>query len=389
MTTAAGLQSTARPGVIELGFGEPDPALFPAAGLAEAAAEALADGGATALPYGANAGPPALRQRLAERLTALEGRETGSDETLVSGGNSQALDHLVTLFCRPGDVVLVERPTYSLALSILRDHPVAVEALDFDEQGLDVAALERRLAGPHGGEGPVRLLYTIPTFHNPTGVSLAPARRRRLVGLAAAHGLLVVEDDVYRELWYDQPAAPSLWSLAAPGTVLRLGSFAKTVAPGLRVGWVNGTPAQVERFAASGLHDSGGCPSQYAAAVVERFLAAGSYDGHVAGLRAAYRARRDALVSALAARLPEGCSFAAPRGGFFVWLELPAGLRASVLLPDAEAAGVSFVPGVRSHLDGRDGGLRLAFSLYDEERLTEAAARLGRAIAAALGRPAG
>jgi DNA-binding transcriptional MocR family regulator len=389
MATAASVQSTARPGVIELAFGEPDPALFPAAELAEAAREALADGGATALPYGASAGPPALRRRLAERLTALEGHETGIDETLVTGGNSQALDHLVTLFCRPGDAVLVERPTYSLALSILHDHPVSIEALAFDEHGLDVAALERRLTEPPAGGRPARLLYTIPTFHNPTGISLAPERRRRLVEVAAAHGLLIAEDDVYRELWYDEPAPGSLWSLAAPGTVLRLGSFAKTVAPGLRVGWVNAAPAQVERVAASGLHDSGGCPSQYAAGVVERFLAAGRYDSHVADLRAAYRARRDALATALTASLPPGCAFSLPGGGFFVWIELPRGLRASELLPAAEAAGVSFVPGARSHLDGHDGGLRLAFTLYDEERLTKAAARLGRTIRAALERPAG
>ena len=388
MATAASAQSTARPGVIELAFGEPDPTLFPAAGLAEAAGEALADGGATVLPYGANAGPPALRRRLAQRLTGLEGHETGVDETLVSGGNSQALDHLVTLFCRPGDAVLVERPTYSLALSILRDHPVSVEALAFDEQGLDVAALERRLTGPQADVRPARLLYTIPTFHNPTGVSLAPERRRRLVEVAADRGLLIAEDDVYRELWYDEPAPPSLWSLAAPGTVVRLGSFAKTVAPGLRVGWVNAAPAQIERIATSGLHDSGGCPSQFAAAVVERFLAAGRYDGHVAGLRAAYRGRRDALTDALADRLPEGCAFSLPRGGFFVWIELPSGLRASELLEAAEAAGVSYVPGARSHLDGHDAGLRLAFSLYDEQRLTEAATRLGLVITAALRRPA-
>jgi len=384
MATAASAQSTARPGVIELAFGEPDPALFPAAALAEAAREALADGGATVLAYGANPGPPALRRRLAERLTALEGHETGVDETLVSGGNSQALDHLTTLFCRPGDTVLVERPTYSLALAILRDHPVAVEALPFDDQGLDVAALERRLEGPLAGSRPARLLYTIPTFHNPTGVSLAPARRRRLVEVAAAHGLLVVEDDVYRELWYDEPAPPSLWSLATPGTVLRLGSFAKTVAPGLRVGWINAAPTQVEHVANSGLHDSGGCPSQFAAAAVERYLAAGIYEEHAAGLRAAYRSRRDALATALAACLPEGCTFSPPHGGFFVWLDLPEGLRAGDLLPAAEAAGVSYVPGARSHLDGHDAGLRLAFCLYDEERLTEAATRLGRAISAAL-----
>ena len=369
--------------MIELAFGEPDPALFPAAGLAAACGEALAEGG-EALSYGANAGPAELRRRLAERLTRLETRATGEDETLISGGNSQALEQLVTLFCRPGDVVLVERPTYSLALGILRDHPVVVEALTFDEEGVDVEALERRLVEARATDRTVRLLYTIPTFHNPTGISLAAARRRRLVEVAAAYGLLVVEDDVYRELWYEGSAPPSLWSMAAPGTVLRLGSFAKTLAPGLRVGWLNAAPAQIERVAASGLNDSGGCPSQFAAVAVERFLAAGRYDPHVAELRAAYASRRDALAAALSERLPRGCGFSVPAGGFFIWVSLPAGLRAGELLPAAEAAGVSFVPAARSHLDGYDGALRLAFTLYGPGELTAAAARLGGVIAAAL-----
>ena len=380
----SGIQSVARPGVIELGFGEPDPALFPAAGLADACRSALADGGTVALPYGGNNGPTALRRRVAERLTDLEGTATRLDETLISGGNSQALDHLVTLFCRPGDVVLVERPTYSLALGILRDHPVAIEALAFDADGLDVDALERRLVEARATGQTVRLLYTIPTFHNPTGVSLSAARRRRLVEIAAAHKLLVIEDDVYRELWYDAPAPPSLWSIATPGTVLRLGSFAKTLAPGLRVGWVNAAPEQIERIATSGLNDSGGCPSQFAAVVVERFLASGSYDPHVAELRAAYTARRDVLAAALTERLPTGCAFARPSGGFFIWVALPEGLRAGDLLAAAEAAGVSYVPAARSHLDGFDGGLRLAFTLYGIEQLAAAAARLGDTIATAL-----
>jgi 2-aminoadipate transaminase len=383
MTTAS-TQNIARPGVIELSFGEPDPALFPAVGPAEACREALADGGAEALPYGANAGPAALRERLAERLGAAEQRATGSDETLISGGNSQALDQLVTLFCRPGDTVLVERPTYSLALGVLRDHPVVVEALPFDEEGLDVRALERRLVEARATGRTVRALYTIPTFHNPTGVSLAAERRRRLVSVAAAYGLLLIEDDVYRELWYDEPAPPSLWSLAAPGTVLRLGSFAKTLAPGLRVGWLNAAPEQIARVAESGLNDSGGCPSQFAAVAVERFLRAGLYEAHVAELRAAYTTRRDALAAALASHLPAGCGFSVPAGGFFIWVSLPAGLRASALLPAAEAAGVSFVPAARSHLDGHDGGLRLAFTLYPPEQLAEAARRLGETIGVAL-----
>ncbi len=385
MATWAATQTVARPGVIELAFGEPDPALFPTAALAGACRAALADGGAEALPYGANAGPAALRRLLADRLTRLEGHATALEETFVSGGNSLALDQLLTLFCEPGDVVLVERPTYSLALGILRDHPVTVEALPFDADGLDVDALERRLVEARATGAGLRLLYTVPTFHNPTGVSLASARRRRLVDVAAAHGLLVVEDDVYRELWYDEPAPPSLWSLAPRGTVLRLGSFAKSVAPGLRVGWVNGAAEQVERIAGSGVTESGGCTSQFAAVAVERYLAAGSYDDHVAGLRAAYRERRDVLLAALAAHLPAGCRTVPPGGGFFVWVVLPDGARASALLPAAEAAGVSYVPAGRSHLDGFDGGLRLAFTLYEPDELTEAARRLGAALGAALG----
>jgi DNA-binding transcriptional MocR family regulator len=230
----------------------------------------------------------------------------------------------------------------------------------------------------------VRLLYTIPTFHNPTGVSLAPSRRQRLVEVAAAHDLLVVEDDVYRELWYDAPAPPSLWSIATRGTVVRLGSFAKTLAPGLRVGWVNAAPEQIAHIAASGLNESGGCPSQFAAVVVEQFLASGRYDPHVAELRAAYAARRDVLADALVERLPPGCTVSRPGGGFFIWVALPAGLRAGELLPAAEAAGVSYAPAARSHLGGYDGGLRLAFTLYGIEPLADAAARLGDTIGAAL-----
>jgi 2-aminoadipate transaminase len=383
LATTDSIQNVPRLGVIELAFGEPDPTLFPAEGIAAACRAALADGGVAALPYGANAGPPALRRLLAERLTALEGRPTTVEETLISGGNSQALDQLVTLFCRPGDVVLVERPTYAFALSVLRDHPVVIEALPFDEGGLDVAALERRLVEARAKGPKVTMLYTVPTYHNPTGLSLAGERRRRLVEVAAAYGLLVVEDDVYRELGYDGPAPPSLWSIGAPGPVLRLGSFAKTLAPGLRVGWLNGAADKIERVAAAGLNDSGGCTSQFAAVVVQRLLEAEWYDQHVAELGAEYAARRDALAAALAAHLPDGCTFTVPRGGFFIWVSLPDGVRASDLLPVAETAGVSFVPAARSHLDGYDGGLRLAFTLYPADELAEGAKRLGRAIAAA------
>ena len=191
MTSTASTQSVARPGVIELPSASPTPRCSPPPRWPTPAARRSPTAAARPCPTGPT---PARRRCAAASPSASAARERArpaSDETLISGGVSQALEQLVTLFCRPGDVVLVERPTYSLALGILRDHPVVVEALPFDDQGLDVAALERRLVEARATGHTVRLLYTIPTFHNPTGISLSAERRRRLVEVAAAYGLLV------------------------------------------------------------------------------------------------------------------------------------------------------------------------------------------------------
>jgi DNA-binding transcriptional MocR family regulator len=221
----------------------------------------------------------------------------------------------------------------------------------------------------------------VPTFHNPTGACLAPERRRALVELAAEEGFLIVEDDVYRELAYDAPAPPSLWRLAPPGVVARLGSFAKTLAPGLRLGWITAHPADVARITGGGLLDSGGGLNHFTAVTVGAVCTSGDFDAQVARLRAAYRERRDALAGALREHLPPGCELQAPGGGFFQWVRLPAGLDAAELLPHAEAAGVAYIPGARFHLDGGGANtLRLAFSLYPPAELREAARRLGMAV---------
>jgi 2-aminoadipate transaminase len=375
-------QNVPRAGIIELVFGEPDPALLPGADIGRACAAMLAGGRTAALPYGANEGPQELRRLIAARIAAIEGRDVPEGEIAVTGGNSLAFDQVLTRFTAPGDTVLVERPTYILALDILRDHPVDLEAVPVDDDGLDTDALERTLETLEAAGKRARLLYTIPTFQNPTGTCLSAARRRRLVDLAAAHDLLIVEDDVYRELAYDAPAPASLWSIAPAGVVLRLGSFAKTIAPGLRVGWLNGSAAQIEHFAAAGFVNSGGCPSHFSASAVAGYLAEGSYADHIDALRAEYRARRDALAAALSEHLPLGYGFALPGGGFFIWVTLPRGVTAKALLPVAERHGVSFVPAERAMLDGRDGALRLAFSFYRPAELAEGARRLGDALRA-------
>ncbi|MDQ2995695.1 MAG: PLP-dependent aminotransferase family protein [Chloroflexota bacterium] len=375
------IQLIRRPGIIELGWGHPNAALLPVDGMRQAAADALDRWGADALNYGADQGAGPLLAWLTDRIARTESRAPAIDEIMITGGVSHALDQICTLCTQPGDIALVESPTYHLAIRILRDHPLELIAVPADEHGLQVDALAATLAELRRAGRRARLLYCVPTFHNPTGASLQAERRAALVELAAAEQLLIVEDDVYRELSYDGPALPSLWSLAAPDTVVRLGSFAKSLAPGVRLGWLTAGPTIAGRLIGSGLLDSGGGVNHFTSLIVAAFCASGQYDQQITQLRAAYRIRRDALLAGLGAHLPPGCTWTTPGGGFFVWVRLPEGMDAAALLPRAEAAGVAYLPGARFHTGGGGANtLRLAFSLYDPDELVEAARRLGGVI---------
>jgi DNA-binding transcriptional MocR family regulator len=382
------VQLALRPGIIDLSWGHPDPALLPVDAMRRATAAALAGYGADALAYGAERGPAALLEWLLGRIAATDGRAPAVEEVAVTGGASHALDQICTLWTRPGDVALVESPVYHLAVRILREHPLELMPVPRDHGGLRPDALAAAIrAARRAGRRP-RLLYTVPTFHNPTGGSLAPERRRALVELCTAEEVLIIEDDVYRDLAYDGPPPPSLWSLDTGGAVARLGSFSKALAPGLRLGWLSGPAPLVARMVTGGLLDSGGGINHFTAIVVATLCAAGDFDAQVARLRAAYRARRDALAAALRAHLPPGCTMETPAGGFFVWVQLPGGIDAAALLPAAEAAGVSFLPGARFAVNQAGSGptdataaLRLAFTLYGETDLREAARRLGHVVA--------
>src|SRR5215831_16598746 len=212
-------QMLQRPGIIDLAWGHPSPTLLPLAELQRAAVSMIERRGAAALAYGAEQGAGPLLAWLHERIGRLEGRALSPDEITTTAGNSDALDQICALWTQPGDVVLVESPTYHLAVRIMRDHPLDLVPVPADEAGLRVDSLAEIITQLRRA----RLLYLVPTFNNPTGVSLSAERRAALVELATAADLLIVEDDVYRELSYDGPAPPSLWSLAQNGVVARLG----------------------------------------------------------------------------------------------------------------------------------------------------------------------
>ena len=358
------VQFTERPGILDLGCGHPDPALLPVEQWLAAASAAARDYGWRALTYGTVAGPGPLIDWLSDHLDTTS--------FFITAGASHALALITELLAEPGDTVLVDAPAYHFALRILRGRGVRLVAAPSD---LEAAIADLRAEGQR-----VPLLYLVPTFGNPTGRSVPDDRRQYLVEVARRTGVTLVEDDTYRELVYTGAAAPvSLWDLSGgDGSVVRVGSFAKTVAPGLRLGFINGSPDLVRRLMDLGYVDSGGGVNHANALTMACFCVSGAFARHVAWLRESYAVRRDMLVAALRPAF----DVSSPGGGWFVWLRLPDGVTATKLLPVAEQHGVSFVPGPSFYPDGTSGDqyVRLAFSFLQTPHLTEAATRLTQAI---------
>lgn len=376
------VQMVLRDGWAEFVFGQPHPSLLPVAAMQRAAHDTFAAVGSAPLAYGSPEGVRPLLEWQRQRTAALEQIDLSAEEVIGTAGNSQGLDEVCTLFTRPGDLCFVESPTYHLALKTLRDHQLDLRPVPIDAEGLRVDLLEASLRALEADGRKARALYTIPTFHNPTGISLSLERRHQLVALAERHDLLVIEDDVYRELWFDAPPPPSLFALAPRGRVIRLGSYSKTLAPGLRLGFVTCSAAQALRFADDGVRDSGGAPSFAMGMIAATLCRAGGFDAHLGLLRQSLRVRRDALLRALDRDLPPGCHVTRPGGGYFVWVTLPPPVTVDRLLPAAERHRVSFVPGTAVCIDGRgQHQLRLAFSLLTPDEMADGVRRIASAIA--------
>jgi 2-aminoadipate transaminase len=369
------LALTARPGVISFAGGLPAPELFDAPGLRAAFAAVLADGSAgRALQYSTTEGDPSLRAAIAGRLTA-RGLPTAADDLLVTSGSQQALTLVTAVMLEPGDRVLVEEPSYLAALQAFALAGAVPVPVPCDDAGLDPDAVAA-LAAEHRP----KLLYTVPTFHNPTGRTLPLDRRRALAAVAERHGLWLVEDDPYGELRYRGEPLPSLATLpGAEDRTLALSTLSKIAAPGLRLGWVRAPeclrrPLAIAKQAAD-LHSS--TVDQAAAA---RWLGDVDLDAHIAGLRAAYGDRRDALVEGLAAALPPGSTHNRPDGGMFVWARLPRGWDAETLLARALERDVAFVPGFPFFAGDPDRAtLRFSFTAHPPAEIAEGLARLASA----------
>ncbi|MET7569473.1 PLP-dependent aminotransferase family protein [Streptomyces sp. NPDC005492] len=371
------LAVTARPEVINFAGGLPAPDLFDATGIAAAYRAVLTETPARALQYATTEGEPDLRAALAAR-TSARGLPTAADDVLVTTGSQQALSLLATALLEPGDVVLVESPCYLAALQVFAFAGARVVAVPGDGDGVDPEALEDLVVR----ERP-KLLYTVPTFQNPTGRTMPAARRTEVAAVAARRGLWLVEDDPYGELRFEGERLP--WIAAQEGAADRtvlLGSFSKVMAPGLRLGWLR-APAELLRACvvakqAADLHTP--TVNQLAAA---RYLADNDLDAHVARVAAVYRERRDAMLAGLGNSLPEGSSWERPEGGMFLWARLPESYDTTELLPRVVRHDVAYVPGAPFYAGEPDRStMRLCFVTQTPEEIGEGLRRLGEGLRA-------
>jgi DNA-binding transcriptional MocR family regulator len=371
-----------RAGTISLVYGHPDATTLPADPLRAAAEVVLSSPHSRlALQYGPEQGVPALIDYLVEKLNREEGLGVSRDNLMIVAGSTHAIDTIARLYARCGGVVLVEAPTYHEAVSIFRDHGVELRAVPIDEEGLIVPELEAQLATLQREAKSPRLLYTIPNFQNPSGVTITTERRKAILRLAREHGFLVVEDDVYRDLGFEGDVPASFYALAGGQGVLRIGSFSKIMAPGLRLGWLIAASEHIQRCVNCGVMSMGGGANPLIAHMVAEYCRAGHLEPQVASLREVYRRRRDATLAALGRHMPAGVRWTHPRGGFFTWLTLPEGVSVGPLQDVAREQGVLFVPGTGFFAAG--GGerhLRLAFSFVPPDEIERGIAILAGAL---------
>jgi len=365
-----------RPEVVSLAGGMPFVQALSPDVMVATAERVLRERGTEALQYGSGQGDVGLREQIS-RVMAETQITAHPDDIVVTTGSQMALDLVTRTFCDPGDVVLVEAPSYVGALGVFASYQCEVVHVAMDDNGLIPSALEQTLERLVGRR--IKMLYTIPNFHNPAGVTLSAERRTEILSIAQRAGILVLEDDPYGLLGFEG-SPPRAIRADDPDGVVYLGSFSKTIAAGLRVGWAV-APHGVREKLVLAAEAAVLCPSNYAQLTVSEYLAHQPWREQIKTFAALYQERRDTMLEALQAMMPAGTRWTIPAGGFYSWLTLPAGLDATAMLPRAISALVAYVPGTGFFADGQGrSNLRLSYCYPEPERITEGVRRLATVV---------
>lgn len=370
------LKVTEHPGIISFAGGLPSPDLIDVDGIARAAAEVLRTDGKTALQYSTTEGYLPLRQFIADRYKKRLGLDVAPDEILITNGSQQSLDLIGKILIDPGDRVAIERPGYLGAIQVFSLYEPVFVPVDLTDDGPDLAQFRSAVTGEK-----TRMFYGIPASQNPSGITYSAGRRKELADILAGTGTYVVEDDAYGELQFSGVSLPPI-AKYLPDQAILTGSFSKIFSPGMRMGWVCAKKPIMDQLViakqASDLHSNYLCQR-----IAAQYLATADIDAHIRKIRAEYSMRRDAMIAALEAEMPDGVSWTKPAGGMFVWVTLPAGCDSMKIFEAALKEELAVLPGLPFYVDGGGNNtLRLNFSNASCERITEGIRRLGNVVKA-------
>ena len=367
-----------RPEIVSLAGGMPNLSALPMEMMAEVIKELILTNGSEALQYGSGQGHPKLREQICD-VMALEGIRANPDDVVVTTGSQQALDLISRIFIDPGDVVLVEAPSYVGALGTFRQYQASVVHVEMDNDGLVPDSLRAAIKSLRAAGRKIKFLYLIPNYQNPTGVCLPADRRTEILSICREEEIFVVEDNPYGLLGFDKPS-PNAMRAEDSENVIYLGSFSKTIAPGLRVGWALVPQSLKDKLVISS-ESSILCPSNFTQLTISSYLADQPWRDQIASFCDLYKARRDAMLESLEQHFPAEATWTKPGGGFYVWVNLPAEIDTKALMPKAIVAKVAYVPGSAFYADGLGSwSMRLSYCHPTPERIREGVKALGGVI---------
>ncbi len=367
-----------RPEIVSLAGGMPNLSAIPMDMMAGIVETLIKDHGQEALQYGSGQGHPQLREQICD-VMALEGIKANPNDVLVTTGSQQALDLISRIFIDPGDVVLVEAPSYVGALGTFAQYEASVVHVEMDQNGLIPEALRQAIKTLRYQGRRIKFLYLIPNYQNPAGVLLPADRRTEILDICRSEKIFIVEDNPYGLLGFDRPS-PNAMRSEDSENVIYLGSFSKTIVPGFRIGWAL-VPQSLKEKLVIASESSILCPSNFSQMAIASYLANQPWREQIASFCALYKVRRDAMLSALDAYFPKAATWTKPAGGFYVWVTLPPEIDTKAMVPKAIAAKVAYVPGTAFYADGFGSwSLRLSYCYPTPERITQGVMALSKVV---------
>jgi len=367
-----------RPEIVSLAGGMPNLSAIPMDMMAGIVETLIKDHGQEALQYGSGQGHPQLREQICD-VMALEGIKANPNDVLVTTGSQQALDLISRIFIDPGDVVLVEAPSYVGALGTFAQYEASVVHVEMDQNGLIPEALRQAIKTLRYQGRRIKFIYLIPNYQNPAGVLLPADRRIEILDICRSEKIFIVEDNPYGLLGFDRPS-PNAMRAEDSENVIYLGSFSKTIVPGFRIGWAL-VPQSLKEKLVIASESSILCPSNFSQMAIASYLANQPWREQIASFCALYKVRRDAMLSALDAYFPKAATWTKPAGGFYVWVTLPPEIDTKAMVPRAIAAKVAYVPGTAFYADGFGSwSLRLSYCYPTPERITQGVMALSKVV---------